>query len=164
MIRLLTALYGLVMDTVASVLEWLRRPGSKLKLVCGVLAFGCLVSGMAAFEREQRIRTLGQQIITITAECKTRTEELADQVAERDARVAERDARLATIASALRAEADKLKALQAENAAALEQLARKIEAAENDAQAWRDRYESRAPSCEAALQALDAACPELKGY
>lgn len=157
MIKILTALWSLVTGAVADFLVWLRKPDSKLKLVCGFLAFGCLVAGMAAFEREQRVQMLGRQIVTIQAECKTTTETLQGAVDERDAR-------LGQIAAALRAEADKLKALQSENAAALERLAGKIEAAEQDAATWRERYSERPANCEAALQLLDTACPALKGY
>ncbi|MCD7096920.1 hypothetical protein [Stenotrophomonas sp. MMGLT7] len=157
MINALRAIWAWFWKLLARFFSWLRKRGNGLKVLCAVLAFASAVAGLLAFEREQRVRSLGQQIVTIETECKTTTSQLQDAVAARDARLGE-------IAAALRAEAEKLKALQAENAAALEQLAGQIEAAEQDAATWRERYSQRPADCEAVLQLLDAACPALKGY
>ncbi|KOQ69970.1 hypothetical protein [Stenotrophomonas maltophilia] len=157
LIRFLLAVWNLVIGAAADGLQWLRRPGSKIKLVCAVLAFGCMVSGLTAYEKEQRIRDLSAQVIKVRADWKA-------DAARLQADVDTRDQRLAEVASALRAEAEKLEALRAESAAALEALAGKIEASEKEASTWRGRYEERPDTCKAALELLDSACPALKGY
>jgi len=157
LIRFLLAVWNLVIGAAADVLQWLRRPGSKIKLVCAVLAFGCMVSGLTAYEKEQRIRDLNAQVIKVRADWKA-------DAARLQADVDTRDQRLAEVATSLRAEAEKLEALRAESAAALEALAEKIEASEKEASTWRGRYEQRPDTCKAALELLDSACPALKGY
>ncbi|WP_102788538.1 hypothetical protein [Stenotrophomonas bentonitica] len=157
LIRFLGALWALVVGAAADALRWLGKPGSKVKLVCAVLAFGCLVSGLTAWEKEQKIRNLNAQVIKVQADWKA-------DAARLQADVDTRDQRLAEIAIALRAEAEKLEVLKAESAAALQSLAGKIEASEKEASTWRGRYEQRPDTCKAALELLDSACPDLKGY
>jgi len=157
LLRLLRSLWELVIGAAADALQWLRKPGSKIKLVCAVLAFGCLVSGLSAYEKEQRIRDLSAQVVKVRADWKADAERLQADVDTRDQRLAE-------VAAALRAEAVKLEALKAESAAALQALAGRIEASEKDAATWRGRYEQRPDTCKAALELLDSACPALKGY
>jgi len=155
--RLLSALWRAIVGALADALEWVRKPGSKLKVVCAVLAFGCMVSGLTAYEREQRIEDLSAQVIKVQADWDADAKRL-------QADVNDRDQRLADVATALREEAAKLEVLKAESAAALEALAGKIEASEKDAATWRGRYEQRPDTCKAALELLDSACPALKGY
>ena len=157
LLRLATALWGLIVGAIADAVEWLRKPGSKIKVVCAVLAFGFMVAGLSAYEKEQRIQDLSAQVVKVRADWKADTARLQSDVEERDAR-------LADVAETLRAEAQKLEALKAESAAALNGLAGKIEAAEKDATTWRERYQQRPDSCKAALELLDSACPALKGY
>ncbi|MDV3469023.1 hypothetical protein RZA67_09805 [Stenotrophomonas sp. C3(2023)] len=157
LIRFLRAAWELVVGAAADALQWLRKPGSKIKLVCAVLAFGCMVSGLSAYEKEQRIRDLSAQVVKVKADWDADAKRLQGDVAERDRR-------LADIAATLRAEAAKLEALKAESAEALKVLASKIEASESDAATWRARYEQRPDTCKAALELLDSACPALKGY
>lgn len=157
LLRLATALWGLIVGAIADAVEWLRKPGSKIKVVCAVLAFGFMVAGLSAYEKEQRIQDLSAQVVKVRADWKADTARLQSDVAERDARLAE-------VAGTLRAEARKLEALKAESAAALNGLAGKIEAAEKNAYTWRERYQERPDSCQAALELLDSACPGLMGY
>lgn len=157
LLRLIRALWRAIIGAGADALEWVRKPGSKLKVVCAVLAFGCMVSGLTAYEREQRIEDLSAQVIKVKADWKADALRLQADVDDRDQRLAE-------IAATLRAEADKLKAMQAESAAALESLAQKIRASEKDAASWKARFEQRPDTCRAALELLDSACPTLKGY
>jgi len=157
LIRFLRALWTLIVGAAADALRWLSKPGSKIKLVCGVLAFGCMVSGLTAWEKEQKIRDLSAQVIKVRADWQA-------DAARLQADVDTRDQRLAEVATALRAEAEKLEALKAESAAALQDLAGKIEASEKEASTWRGRYEQRPATCKAALELLDSACPALKGY
>lgn len=157
LLRLATALWGLIVGAVADAVEWLRKPGSKIKVVCAVLAFGFMVAGLSAYEKEQRIQDLSAQVVKVRADWKADTARLQSDVEQRDAQLAE-------VAETLRAEARKLEALKAESAAALNGLAGKIEAAEKDATTWRERYQQRPDSCKAALELLDSACPALKGY
>ncbi len=157
LLRFLRSVWELVIGAAADALQWLRKPGSKIKLVCAVLAFGCLVSGLSAYEKEQRIRDLSAQVVKVKADWKADAERLQADVDSRDQRLAE-------VAAALRAEAVKLEALKAESAAALQALAGRIESSEKDAATWRGRYEQRPDTCKAALELLDSACPALKGY
>jgi len=155
--RLISVLWRAIIGAFADALEWVRKPGSKLKVVCAVLAFGCMVSGLTAYEKEQRIEDLSAQVIKVKADWKADALRLQADVDDRDQRLAE-------IAAALREEADKLKAMQAESAAALKALAQKIQASEKDAASWKARYEQRPDTCRAALELLDSACPTLRGY
>lgn len=157
LIRFLGAAWSLVIGAGADALQWLSKPGSKVKLVCAVLAFGCAVSGLTAWEKEQKIRDLSAQVVKVRSDWKA-------DAARLQADVDNRDQRLAEVATALRAEAEKLEALKAESAAALQALAGKIEASEKEASTWRGRYEQRPDTCKAALELLDSACPALKGY
>lgn len=157
LIRFLRAAWELVIGAAADALQWLRKPGSKVKLVCAVLAFGCMVSGLTAWEKEQKIRDLSAQVVKVRSDWKA-------DAARLQADVDTRDQRLAEVAVALRAEAEKLETLKAESAAALQALAGKIEASEKEASTWRSRYEQRPDTCKAALELLDSACPALKGY
>ncbi|MFL4510829.1 hypothetical protein ACJ6WJ_02675 [Stenotrophomonas maltophilia] len=157
LLRFLRSMWELVIGAAADACQWLRKPGSKIKLVCAVLAFGCLVSGLSAYEKEQRIRDLSAQVAKVKADWKADAERLQGDVDTRDQRLAE-------VASALRAEAVKLEQLKAESAVALQELAGRIEASEKDAATWRGRYEQRPDTCKAALELLDSACPALKGY
>lgn len=150
-------LVEMVVDRARRLVAWLRKPGSLLKLLCGFLAFLSLSAGIAAYSAEQRARDLGNRIVVITNQCDTDKELL-----QRD--VQDRDLRLAQIADNLRAEAEKLKALRAESAAALAGLANDLAKAETDAQAWLLRYEKRPNQCQAALEVLDVACADQEGY
>ena len=156
-IRLLKALWDLVLGWLTDVAKWLRKPGSVVKVFCAVLAFGCMVSGLTAYEKEQRIRELSAQVIKVQADWKADASRLQADVDARDARLAE-------VAATLRAEAAKLEMLKAESARALEGLANKIEVTEKDAASWRDRYQARPDTCQATLELLDSACPGLVGY
>jgi len=157
LIRLATSLWGLIVGAVADAVEWLRKPGSKIKVICAVLAFGFMVAGLSAYEKEQRIQDLSAQVVKVREDWKADAARLQSDVDQRDARLAE-------VAETLRVEAQKLEALKAESAAALNGLAGKIEAAEKDATTWRERYQQRPDTCKAALELLDSACPDLKGY
>ncbi|MEN5117492.1 hypothetical protein ABE488_09190 [Luteimonas sp. TWI662] len=157
LVRLIAAVWNLIVGAAADLANWLRRPGSKLKAVCAVLAAFALFSAINSYTRGVRIASLQQRIVVIQGECETRVGALQGDIDERDARLAE-------IATALREEADKLELLRAESAAALGQLADELDAAERDAAVWHQRYESRPDTCQAALELLDSACPSLGGY
>lgn len=157
MIRMLRALWWLVVGLVVEVFEWLERPGSKVKAVAAVMALGALLSGLQSYTRGIQITQLRHQIVVNQDECDTRVNVLQGGIDERDARLAE-------IATALREEAEKLETLRAESAAALGQLADELDAAERDAAVWHQRYEARPDTCKAALELLDSACPSLGGY
>ena len=157
LIRFFKALWDLVIGWAAEVLVWLRKPGSVMKVCCGVLAFGCMVAGLSAYEKEQQIKDLSAQVVKVRADWKADADRLQADVDTRDQRLDE-------VAAALRTEAEKLEALRAESAEALRALAGKVEASEKDAATWRGRYEQRPDTCKAALELLDSACPALKGY
>jgi len=65
LIRLATSLWGLIVGAVADAVEWLRKPGSKIKVICAVLDFGFMVAGLSAYEKEQRIQDLSAQVVKV---------------------------------------------------------------------------------------------------
>lgn len=157
MIKLITVLFGLAVDTFVDTIRWLRRPGSSLKVVCGVLAIVALVVGLRSYTRGIQVAELQNRIVVIQTECEATTTELQSDVEARDEK-------LSKIAAILRVEAAKLEELQAESAAALDDMAERLEEAERQGDDWRERYDDRPVDCAAALEVLDATCPVLKGY
>lgn len=157
MIKLVTVLFGLAVDTFVDTIRWLRRPGSSLKVVCGVLAIVALVVGLRSYTRGIQVAELQNRIVVIQTECEATTTELQSDVEARDEKLSE-------IAAILRVEAAKLEELQAESAAALDDMAERLEEAERQGDDWRERYDGRPSDCAAALEVLDTTCPVLKGY
>lgn len=157
MIKLITALFGLVVDMFVDTIRWARRPGNSLKMVCGVLAIVALIVGLRSYTRGIQVAELQNRIVVIQTECEAATTELQSDVEARDEK-------LSKIAEILRAEAAKLEELQAESAAALDDMAERLEAAERQGDDWRERYDDRPIDCAAALEALDTTCPVLEGY
>lgn len=157
MIKLITVLFGLVVDMFVDTIRWLRRPGSNLKVVCGVLAIVALVGGLHSYTRGVKLAELRNRIVVIQTECAATTTELQSDVEARDAKLSE-------VAAILRIEAEKLEELQAEAAAALDEMAERLEEAERQGDDWRERYDGRPIDCAAALEVLDTTCPVLKGY
>ncbi|MBO8044041.1 hypothetical protein J6396_40970, partial [Pseudomonas aeruginosa] len=89
LIRFFRALWTLIVGAAADALAWLVKPGSKVKLVCAVLAFGCMVSGLTAWEKEQKIRDLSAQVIKVRADWQADAARLQADVDSRDQRLAE---------------------------------------------------------------------------
>lgn len=71
LIRFFKALWDLVVGWAAEALGWLRKPGSVMKVCCGVLAFGCMVAGLSAYEKEQQIKDLSAQVVKVKADRKS---------------------------------------------------------------------------------------------
>ncbi|AWH49941.1 hypothetical protein C1925_12680 [Stenotrophomonas sp. SAU14A_NAIMI4_5] len=99
LLRCLRAVWELVIGAAADAFQWLRKPGSKIKRVCAVLALGCLVSGLSAYEREQRIRDLSAEVVKVKADWKEDAERLQADVDTRDLRL---DEAAATAAAQIR--------------------------------------------------------------
>ena len=157
MIKLITVLFGLGVDMFVDTIRWLRRPGSSLKVVCGVLAIVALVVGLHSYTRGIQVAELQNRIVVIQTEYEATTAELQSDVEARDAS-------LAKVAEILRAEAAKLEEMQAEAAIAADEMDERLEEAERQGDDWRERYADRPMDCAAALEVLDTACPVLKGY
>lgn len=155
--RLVTGLVATVLGTASEAVEWVQRPGNNLKAACAVLAVIALISGLNSYTRGIKVAELRNRIVFVTTQCEADTAALQADVEERDARLDE-------IAGRLRAEALKLETLEAEAAAALAGLAARLEEAERQGAAWRERYDDRPDTCRAALELLDSACPALEGY
>lgn len=151
--RMLLALWGFVTGAIAETLEWLSRPGSKLKCVAGLLAFAFAVAGLMAFEREQRFQEAVRQLTA----CNKANAALT-------ARVDDDAAKFAEIAALMRAEAEKIEAMRGKNAAEIDRLAELIDSVHKGAAAWESNYTRRPNECSAALEQLDKACPSLRGY
>lgn len=151
------ALFVLVLDTIRDFFEWLRKPGAKLKVLVAVLAFVTAIAAMRAYEAEQRI-------VVITANCERDKGGLQDTIDARDLTITQKDAALAEITDKLEAEAEKLKLLQGRNAALAAENAKKAAAAEKSAEAFNREFDNKPPSCAAALEMMEAACPTLTDY
>lgn len=76
LIRFFKALRDLVIGWGAEALVWLRKPGSVMKVCCGVLAFGCMVAGLSAYEKEQQIKDLSAQVVKVRADWKADADRL----------------------------------------------------------------------------------------
>lgn len=153
----LCAIGRFIAETVREFFDWLRKPGSKLKLFCAVLAFFLAVAALRAYSAEQ-------QIVTITQACEVEKGKLNATIANDKLTLAQRDAALADIAKNLKAEADKLRALKAQNAALAAELeAKRAQAALSEA-AYLREFHNRPATCTAALNAMEAACSTLRDY
>ena len=157
MMRILSAVWSAIVavvvfavDAIRTFFVWLRKPGSKLKALCAILATVSAWAGIAAFQAEQ-------QIVLITKQCETDKGGLRDTIKNKDEALAEITARL-TI------EAFKMRMLQAANKPLLAENNKKAEAAKVSATAFKNEFNKKPPSCTAALEAMEAACPTLREY
>lgn len=157
MMKILSAVWSAVVavvvflvDTIRSFFEWIKKPGNKLKALCAMLATVTAWAGIVAFQAEQ-------QIVLITAQCETDKGGLRDTIKSKDEALAEITARL-TI------EAFKMRMLQAANKPLLAENNKKAEAARVSASAFKNEFNKKPPSCAAALEAMEAACPTLREY
>lgn len=146
-----------VIDTIRDFFEWMKRPGSKLKFVCGILAILFATFGLIAFEREQEVKRLNNLIISNELKC-----ELI--ISERDANILGKDQALADISAKLQAEQDKLTAFRDESAREIGMLRQEVERMQMEETSWKERYNNRPKECRAALELLDSACPAMEDY
>lgn len=164
MLSLLKSIWGVivsiatfVIDTIRDFFNWMKRPGSKLKFVCGLLAILFVTFGLIAFQREQEVERLNELIISNELKC-----ELV--ISERDANIVGKDRALADIAAKLKIEEDKLIAFRDESAREIGMLKEELENLQMQETSWQERYKNRPRECRAALELLDSACPAMEDY
>lgn len=150
LLKLIEAIWDFVIGAVVDFFRWARKPGAKLKMVCGVLAFVTAIAAMRAFEAEQAVIRVAQQ-------CEADKGVLTLDIATRDARLDEvrenaRREREARNAQILRAQAMQIEA------------ERRAKAAEASLAAFEREYENKPDACTDALAHLKAACPTLGDY
>ncbi len=170
-LRLVGELAGWAMDKVRQAVRWLRKPGNGRRAIIGAV-FLCLAvwAATASLSSWQR----NAQIIVVTRE-------RDDAVKARDTAVGERAAALKRAetaesqlaayrqqerdyAAASRRQADALEEARARSSKARAEAAYWREVATKGNRAWQKAYDNRPDSCKAAIEALDAACPALRGY
>lgn len=163
-LRLLKAAWDFVLGAIADFLEWLRKPGSKLKLLCGLLAIAFFIAALNAYRAEQRVVSVtterdaeksGRE--ADQAKFKEREQELLSKLATYQKQ--ERD-----FEDAVRKEAERLLEARAQSAAATAEVKRRQEAAEKSTAAFKREAANKPDTCKAALKALEAACPTLRDY
>ena len=156
-LKFLKALWDYIWDTLRRMLLWFRKPGSPLKFVCGVLAFGSIWIGLIAYDREQEVVRLSE----------LRAKESADfmaQISDLNFALSDRDSKLQQIADIMDREKDKLKLMEENNARLLGRLLEEQTRHQIENQEWMDRFNNQPVTCKAAREMLDVACASLGGY
>lgn len=155
--KFLVSVFTFLIDGGHDFLEWMKKPGSKLKFVCGVFIVLFVSAGLIAFVKEQEIKRLNDRIISNDREYKI-------TIAKRDKNISEKDAALADVAKRLKEEQDKLNSLRHVVAIEIGVLQTQLEKQQIDEQTWKERYNKRPTECRAALELLDSACPAMGDY
>lgn len=155
--RIAKAIWTTVTAAIAEAIEWIGRPGNKVKLLCGVFAFAAAVQSMAAYRAEQQIRVAIADRKADNAAC------VADK-ADLKTAIVGRDSALSLAAEKLKSEADKAALLAQLNVGLKAEVDRRKAEAERSAMAFAKEFNQKPPACTAALAAMAAACPTLEGY
>lgn len=137
--------------------DWLRKEHDWWRIGCFGLAFVCLVSSFAVYERHRAV-------ITVKTECSLAGRICLAEKAILDARAATALGELALIQRTLELEQARLADLQERNAMLKGENARLHRVATDTYQAWLQTNENRAPQCSILLAQLAAECPELEDY
>lgn len=164
LLKFFNAAIGFVAACATGILTWLRSPGSVLKLCCAGLALGLAVACLASWRQSQRVVVITKQVAQCEADRKAAADAAELKRAELQSNVADLQAALANVAEKLGVEAEKLRALQERNVALRARTEAAKAAADKSARAFQQEYDARPPECNAALQAMAAACPALGGY
>lgn len=147
------AFYRFIVAAVVQFFDWLRKPGSKLKMLCGVLALACSVGAIDAFDQRNTVEQLRGQNLA----CKADVEGLRQELNTWSSRIDEVREEMEA------ADAEYQRQVAAARAIGLE-LAAEAEQARREAEVFQKRYESRPQECSAALELLDTTCKTLEGY
>lgn len=156
-LKLVSAISGFVIDAVRDLVQWLRRPGNKLKAVCAVLALATAIACLTSYQKNQRI-------LVVTEERAADARKFAAREAELQAVISTFKQQEIDFETAVRAEATRLLEARAQSAAATAEVKRRQEAAEKSAAAFKREAANKPDTCKAALKALEAACPTLRDY
>lgn len=151
------AVLGVLADLAASFRSWLRKPGSKMRLLCGTLAMGFLVAGLQSWQR-------GTVIVQQRSDYVALKERTDWEIATRDQHVQDRDRIIEGFITLAEQQKRLIRELERQAADALAEAAAEKAAAERAAQDFEAAFQNRPAGCESALQAMAAACPTLSGY
>lgn len=156
-LRVAKAIGAFVLGKLLDLFTWLREEANAYKAACLMLAviagYGLLSSHNAR-----------ERIVLIERDRAAEAQQFRTKLAEQGALIEGYERQEEEFARQAREAADKLKAAQDENAEALAEIAHLKEMAKRNGAAWRRVYDGRPDSCKAAIEALDAACPMLRGY
>lgn len=148
---------GALGDWAAGAREWLRRPGNKLRAVCGALALVSLCAGLQSWQR-------GNVIIQQRADYVRLERDTGEQIGALRGDLALRDQAIARFTELARRQMELLEVARQEARDAMVEAERaKVEAAEARKR-FDQRFDERPPECEAALQVMAKACPTLSDY
>ncbi len=156
-VKLASATGGFVMDALRDLVQWLRKPGSKLKAACAVLAMVAAVACLSSYQDSQRF-------LVVTQERAADARKFAVREAELQAVITTYRQQEVDFEAAVRQEAERLIEARAQSAAATAEVKRRQEAAEKSASAFKREAANKPDTCKAALKALEAACPTLRDY
>lgn len=156
-IKLASAIGGFVMDALRNFVQWLRKPGSKLKAACAVLAMVAAIACLTSYQDNQRF-------LVVTQERAADARKFAAREAELQAVISTYQQQEIDFEAAVRQEAERLIEARAQSAAATAEVKRRQAAAEKSASAFKREAANKPDACKAALKALEAACPTLRDY
>lgn len=150
-----------VWDRVGKILggvgEWLREDRDWWKFSCLVLAFVCLMSAFAVYERHRAV-------VTVQNECSLAGRICLAEKAELNAKAAIALAQLGQIEQVMAAEQRRLEELQARNRLLSAENERLHQVAGDTYDDWLERNKTRSPACPVLLAQLAESCPELEDY
>ncbi|KRD71433.1 hypothetical protein [Lysobacter sp. Root96] len=160
-VKLASTVSGFLLDAMRALVEWLRRPGNKLKAACAVLAMVAAVACLTSYQTNRRYIVVTRERDAAVGERDT----AVTAAAEAKSLIGQLEASLATYREQEQEYADlqrqqSLDLLQAqqENAAALAMISKQRADAERSSRAWWQAYAKRPDSCKAAQEAMDVAC------
>lgn len=157
-VALARAIGAFFLERIRAVVEWARDPKRDWWKI-GCLSFGGLFLVAAMYAENRR-----REVLIVTERCETVTTTLKTElVTVRTTGDLDR-ADLATCRTFMQAVADGRQDVESENREALLALEREARAADARAAEWKRRYDNKAPSCTAALAALEGPCAEFADY
>lgn len=146
-----------LIDATKDFFEWMKKPGSKLKFLCGLLTLFLVIVLLIVFSKQQEINRLNTLVSTNIEKHKLATSKL-------DANIRGKDLALIEITAKLKIEEEKLNAFRDTAAQESKTLQNKLANLQIQEKTWASRYNQRPTECRAALELLDTACPTMEDY
>lgn len=157
LIKLARGAWDLAGRALGSIGDWLRKPRDWWRFTAIVAGVVCLAQAMAIMDAKR-------EVVVVREQCAA------------DLRVASAEAKAATALADTNAQAVRtcrtLLAQEVGNRQRVEQLARAASdaaaaanaAAQASREDWERTYQAKPPTCAAALEAMESACPTLRDY
>lgn len=156
-VKLAGALVRLVVDGATQFVQWLRKPGSKIRALAAILAFISISAGLQSWKRGQVIVTQRADYAALESRSAQAQEALRGNIAQKDQAIAV-FTRLAETQMRL------LEQAKRDNAEAVARaVAAEAEAAKSN-QKYQQAFDQRPPECKAALDVMAQACSTLREY